>query len=109
MGRRLQQLYWVSESETDDEDGEASCGERRRVLAIVESDDQNEGDLGPPTERAQYERADAEDGDRWADWEAFGAEVEDDLIGPTVERRDASRESIAEEGDFDDNTSRSES
>ena len=51
----------MSESKTDVEDGEVSCGERRRVLAIVESDDQEEENLGLPTERAQYERADEED------------------------------------------------
>ena len=53
MRRRSQQLCWVSKSETDDKDGETSCGERHRVLAIVESNDQEEEDLGPPTERAQ--------------------------------------------------------
>ena len=108
MRRRPQQLCWVSESKTDDEDGEASCSERRRVLTIVESDDEEEEDLGPPTERAQYERADKDDDQRWADWEAFAAEVEDDFIARPVEHYNAGRDSTTEEGDFNDSSSSSD-
>ena len=108
--RRPQQLCWVSENETDDEDGEASCSERHRVLAIVESDDKEEGDLGPPTEGAQYNKAYEDEDQWWADWEAFIVEVEDDFIAQPMEHYSAGRDSTAdEEGDFDDSSSGSDS
>ena len=107
MRRRIpQQLCWVSKSDTDDEDGEASRSEKRRVLAIVESDEQKEGDLEPLSELPLDDRANKDDGERWTDWEAFVAEVEEDCLARPLEHYSIGGESTTdEEGDFDDSSS----
>ena len=95
----------VSESSRDDKDEEALCGKKRKAFAIIDFDDYKEGDLQPQSDNHLYDRADKDDDYRWADREAFIAEVKEDYIPPIgFEFSSGGESTTEEEGDLDEHS-----